>query len=84
MLDEFDVPNVEEAVEAMSDEATSESWERIKIELMADTQTTVVQQLNDAVTLLCEALDAHRGQNVDAWFWANVDRVNTVIAQQRT
>jgi hypothetical protein len=34
MLDEFDVPNVGEAVRACEDKDTTESWERIKMELM--------------------------------------------------
>ena len=48
------------------------------------TQPTDVQQLNVAIALWREALDAHRGQNVDAWFWDNIDRVNAVIAQHTT
>ena len=30
MLDEFDIPNVEDAVVANADKDTAESWERIK------------------------------------------------------
>jgi hypothetical protein len=34
MLDEFDIPNVDDAVTDYADSATEESWERIKKELM--------------------------------------------------
>ena len=53
MLDEFDVPNVEEAVESIHDEATTASWERIKTELM-ESQTTAVQQLKAEILPLIE------------------------------
>ena len=50
----------------------------------ADVKSTNVQRLSVAIALWREALDAHRGQNVDAWFWDNIDRVNAVIEQHTT
>jgi hypothetical protein len=38
---------------------------------------------SDAITLLYEALDAHRGQNVDAWFWKNINRVNAILQHHK-
>jgi hypothetical protein len=48
MLDEFDVPNVEDAVTSYADNATTESWSRIKAELM-ESQATVIQQLKTEI-----------------------------------
>jgi len=53
-----------------------------KLQDTDEAQKTPTNSQNDAIALLAEVLDAHRGQNVGAWFWSNIDRVKAVLAQQ--
>jgi hypothetical protein len=62
----------------------NEQGEWVKLADAMGASSNSLQQLNVAIALWKEALDAHRGQNVDAWFWANIDKVNAVIAQHAT